>query len=337
MEKDLKGVADGPSRSKVIRLSEPAPAGLSGAVCALGVFDGVHLGHRRIISDCVARARDLGAPSAVITFDRDPEEVLGRGSPRKLISNSDRIDMLSSLGADVIAVVDFDDRLAHMQPSEFISLLVSGGVPAEIIVGNDFRFGHRASGTVVDLTNGLAVHGCSVSSEDLLSVGGHPVTATRIRNLIESCSIEEANALLGRMHFIRSEVLRGRQMGRKLGFPTANLEAGEGDVGIGGGVYLGYVWVDGRWMRSCISVGVPKTFGDIPPTIEAHIVDFDDDIYGETVTACFARYLQPMEKFSGPQELSARIETYKERASRLPEVPEKPFPTANIATKGTSQ
>ncbi len=313
-------------KSRLVQVSASDSFGVSevaGAICALGVFDGVHLGHRKIISDCVARSHELGAPSAIVTFGIDPEELFCKGRPRKLLSNNDRIEMLRHLGADMVVVLDFDEGFSKLSPEEFVSgLSADGHAPAEVIVGCDFRFGYRAAGDVGVLGRELGRDGCVVTPEDLLSVDGAPVTATRIRDLIESCDIEVANALMGRMHFIRSEVVMGRQVGRTLGFPTANLVPTENHVGLGGGVYIGYVLVRGRWYRACISVGVPKTFGDIPPTIEAHLVDFDDDIYGEQVVACFSRYLQPMERFNSPEELVERIQSYKEAAQMQPVSPQ---------------
>ncbi len=304
---------------------------ISGAVCALGVFDGVHKGHQKIISDCIASAQKIGCKSAVITFDLDPEELFYKGNPRKLMSNQDRLATLASLGADYVIVMRFDESFAKMTPKEFTSMLSLGGnAPAELLVGTDFRFGYQASGDVDTLERELASGSCEVCPKDLLCIDGSPITATRIRDLIESCDIKQANMLLGRMHYFVSEVVMGRQVGRTLGFPTANLVLPDNQIRLGEGVYLGYVLVDGQWHRSCISVGVPKTFGDLPPTVEAHIIDFDEDIYEQKVAVCFAEYLQPMEKFNSVEELSAKIASYREAATQLPACPAQPFPLVEL-------
>ena len=312
--------------TKVIYGGE-SEGGLGEVACALGVFDGVHCGHRKLIGDCIARAGELGIRSLVLTFDRDPEEVLTTRSARKLLSNADRLAMLASLGVDYVLVQRFDEAFAHMAPEEFVQrTMLSEMDPRAVFVGSDFRFGHKASGDVALLARELGASGCEVVGEDLVCDSGDPITATRIRGLVETGGLDEANALLGRMHFVRADVRLGRQVGRTLGFPTANLVPCDDYVSLADGVYAGYVQAKGEWHRASISVGVPKTFGDIAWTIEAHLIDFDADIYDERVVACFARYLRPMVKFGSPDELVAQIARDTEAAAALPLPPEGGFP-----------
>jgi len=286
-------------------LSGDVATDLGDVTCALGVFDGVHEGHRKVIGDCVARAREIGAKSLVLTFDRDPEEVLfPERSARKILSNEDRIALLEDLGADYVLVRTFDKEFSRVAPRDFVeTVLLSNMTPRAVFVGNDFHFGHRAAGNVRLLREMLADSGCEVVGEDLVCESGEPVSATRIRFLIENGGLGEANEMLGRMHYVRADVRLGRQVGRTLGYPTANLVPCHDYVTLCDGVYAGYVFAKGAWHRASISVGVPKTFGDIAWTIEAHLIDFDDDIYDERVVACFATYLRPMIKFSSPDEL----------------------------------
>ncbi|MGI6221179.1 MAG: riboflavin biosynthesis protein RibF [Coriobacteriales bacterium] len=291
------------------------------SVCALGVFDGVHAGHRTIISDCIEKARETGANSVILTFDVDPVEVLSPDkSARKLLSNDDRIEMLRTLGADVVAIQHFDHEFARMHPLVYIQEAITKFMtPKCIFVGKDFRFGHKAAGDLTLLKRELYEFGCAVVGEELYCELGAPVTATRIRNLIEEGALDSANELLGRPHFFRATVAHGREVGRTLGFPTANLVAEHDYVKMCDGVYAGYVEVDGTWHRASISVGVPKTFGDIAWTTEAHIIDFDADIYDAHVRAAFARYLRPMVKFDSPAELMAQIARDTQTAADLPD------------------
>ncbi len=303
-----------------------------GAVCALGVFDGVHLGHQKLINDCIEMAKKQGVPSVIFTFDIDPEEIFNNINPRKLVTNFQRIMMLSELGADFVVVQTFDQDFSKLSPEEFVETTLSKIEPTEIFVGCDFRYGYKASGDVGLLKSELAQKSCGVCAEDLLLASdGIAITASRIRDYLELGKVEIAAEMLGRMHFITSEVLRGRQVGRTLGYPTANLQFAKNALKICDGVYAGYVYVDDMWHRAAISVGVPKTFGDVASTVEAHIIDFDKDIYGQVVTACFAKYLRPMVRFSSTDELVAQIAKDDAASADLPDSPVMPFPSIKIA------
>ena len=290
------------------------------SMCALGVFDGVHAGHRTIIADCIKRAHETGAKAVILTFDVDPLEVLRPDiSARKLLSNDDRIEMLRTLGADVVAIQRFDLEFSRMHPLVYIQESITKFMtPKCIFVGKDFRFGHKAAGDVPLLKKELYEFGCAVVGEELYCELGAPVTTTRIRNLIEEGALDNANELLGRNHSFRATVAHGREVGRTLGFPTANLVAEHDYVKMCDGVYAGYLEVEGVWHRASISVGVPKTFGDIAWTTEAHIIDFDEDIYDAHVRVAFARYLRPMVKFDSLGELTAQIARDTQAAADLP-------------------
>ena len=300
----------------------PEDGNLGAVVCAMGVFDGVHIGHRRLISDCIEAAREKGCKSAIITFDIDPTELFAKDSPRKLMTDDDRIALLATLGADYVVVDAFTKAYSQLSPESYIErVLLSELEPAALFVGSDFRFGHMAAGTVETLRAILEPRGCEVVAHELLECDGEVVTASRIRDLVQSGSIELVNELLGRTHFMHAIVVEGRKEGRKLGFPTANLVPVIDYAKMADGVYAGYVRVEGEWFKSAISVGVPKTFGDIEWTIEANILDFDRDIYGLQVDACFSRFLRPMQAFNGLDELIAAIRNNVAQTAELPPHP----------------
>ncbi len=311
----------GANASRLVIASDRMPS-LGPVACAIGVFDGVHLGHAKLVSDCIRFARSRGVHSAVVTFDIDPEELLDSRSPRKLMSNRDRVAALARLGCDFVVVQRFDEELASVQPGDFLNKLLAGVDLAGVFVGSNFRFGRGASGDVDLLCRELMSHGCLVEAEDLLCAEGLPVASTRIRDLVESGDAEGAARLLGRPFFMRATVTEGRHVGRTLGFPTANLVPEARYASPGGGVYAGHVLVDGEWFRASISVGAPKTFGDdMQPTIEAHLIDFDRYIYGEHVVAAFERYLRPMTKFGSVDELVAAITSYTQMAAEQEATP----------------
>ncbi len=316
---DQKLFSEEHSVSQVIYLDDDEIAPIKNISCAIGVFDGVHLGHKTLIADCIKFAKTQGISSAIVTFEPDPTELLESKSPRKLMSNFDRIAALSRLGADYVIVQKFDQNFASETPQDYIENLFSNLTPVGIFVGQNFRFGYKATGNPALLKQKLERRGCKVMTSKLYSQDGYPVSSTRIRDLIENAKIEKANALLDRPFYIRACVCRGRQVGRTLGFPTANLELDHPYVNLAGGVYAGHVLTKGVWHRASISVGAPKTFGeDIAPTIEAHLIDFDEDIYDEHVVACFNKYLRPMTKFSSIDELICAIESYTQMASKQP-------------------
>ena len=306
--------------SKII-YTDQVEGGIGAAVCALGVFDGVHIGHRRLIADCLAQAAELGVSSAVMTFDVDPEEVFSHGPARKLLSNEDRIAMLAGLGADYVLVQRFDETFARVDAHDFVrQTMCSCMDPAGIYVGANFHFGCGAKGDVELLRHEFRNSRCIVTGENLLEYDGAPVTATRIRDQLEAGELASANEMLGRMHGFRGLVVHGRQVGRTLGYPTANLVPTSDYVKLADGVYAAYTRVHGTWFRTSVSVGIPKTFGDIASTIEAHLIDFDEDIYDETVEICFAKRLRPMVKFDSPDALVAQIAADTEAAAALPQL-----------------
>jgi riboflavin kinase/FMN adenylyltransferase len=295
-------------KAKVVALDEGL--GLGEFVCAIGVFDGVHRGHQFIIGEAVRQADELGIPSVVITFDRDPDELFcPPEQQRKLLSNADRIDRLAHCGTDKVLVIPFDATFAVQTPFDFLNATVAAqGAPRGIHVGADFRFGLKATGTVDDLRSWGASRGCETFASTLLSDEGLPVTSTRIRNALEAGELAVANRLLTRPHYLRAQVVSGCSRGRKLGFATANLSLKQQLVRPADGVYAGLVpWGERRY-KAAISVGVPATFEGTPATIEAHLLDFEGDLYGSELEVFFLEYLRPMRAFSSVEELKSAVQ-----------------------------
>ncbi|WP_165173011.1 riboflavin biosynthesis protein RibF [Adlercreutzia sp. ZJ242] len=282
----------------------------AGASCAFGVFDGVHAGHRFIIGEAVRKARELGARAVVVTFDRDPDEVFAAGELRKLMSNEQRLQALCELeGVDDVVALAFTRDFAALEPEAFLERAFGGThVPAALFVGRDFRFGARASGDVGVLERWGARHGMLVAPHDLLELDGAPVTATRIRGLLQEGAVGQAARLLGAPYRMAGVVQPGRGEGRDMGFRTANLHVPDELRALGDGVYAAYAHVGGMRYKAAVSVGVSPTFeGKALANVEAHILDFSGDLYGDVVELEFMSWLRPMMTFATLEDLISTV------------------------------
>ncbi|PRY02614.1 bifunctional riboflavin kinase/FAD synthetase [Allonocardiopsis opalescens] len=293
------------------------PEDLERSVVAVGVFDGVHRGHRSIVELAVRRARELGAPSVVLTFDPHPGEVLRPGGhPALLTTLRRRIDLLAGLGVDAAVLVPFTGDLAALEPGAFVrDALVERLHAATVVVGKDFRFGRGASGDVETLRElGEALGFATVAAD--LDADGVPTSSSRIRALVAEGAVAEAAALLGRPHRVEGVVVRGAQRGRLLGFPTANLDTPPYTAVPADGVYAGWMHCPAypepgeaaaSW-PAAISVGTNPTFAGEERTVEAYALDETDlDLYGCHVAVDFAERIRPMLRFDSVDELIAEM------------------------------
>ena len=278
---------------------------LKNASCAFGVFDGVHLGHRFIIGKASSEARRREESCVIITFAEDPDETFRPDSLKKLMSNQHRLRVLDSLGANYVLVLPATKGFFALSPKEFMDRVFGNNAPASLHVGKDFRFGAHAQGRVSALKEWGAPHDMSVCGYDLLQLEGAPVTATRIRSLLASCDIAQANRLLGSRFALEGIVETGRGQGRNMGFRTANVTIPASHYSLGEGVYGAYAVTEAsRRFKAAVSVGGAPTFGSAAhANIEAHILDFDQDIYGQNLRLEFAAFLRPMIVFSSTEEL----------------------------------
>ncbi len=280
------------------------------AIVALGVFDGVHIGHRALIADTVEHARRTGVSSAVLTFDRDPDQVVTpeRAAPQ-LLSLEDKVDLIAATGVDIVLVVPFCVRLAATTPERFLDLVVMQAfAPEAIVVGRDFRFGRHASGTVETLRTYGYEHGFRTIAHDLVTVDGEPVTSTRIRALITEGDVATAARLLGRLHRVGGRVVHGRGQGeRVLGIPTANIIPRAHSALPADGVYAGRARIGDESYHAGISVGDPPTFPEAHHALEAHLLGFAGDLYATGITLEFIARLRAHERFDTPEALAAVI------------------------------
>lgn len=272
--------------------------------CAFGVFDGVHRGHQYLLDCAQETARAHGGLSIALTFDIDPDEVFDPDGIKKLMSNEARIATLARTGVDAVAVLPFTREFASLSPKEFLATTFNGHAPAFLHVGLDFRFGARAAGSVTDLGEWGARSGTHINAHNLQIDEGEPITATRIRKVLAQHDLAEARRLLGHGYFILERIQPGRGDGANMGFATANIVVPPNRRALADGVYSAYAYVDGKKYRAAVSVGVSPVFADkTNATCEAHILDFDGDIYGETIEIEFMEFLRPMIKFDTTDEL----------------------------------
>ncbi len=280
---------------------------LRGTSCAFGVFDGLHTGHRYLIDSAKATAPE-GSRCIVMTFDIDPDEVFHPDRLKKLMRNEDRLRALEASGADDVVVLPFAPGLYSKTPEDFLAFAFSAGAPAHMHVGEDFRFGARAAGTVETLEAWGKACGCEIHAHHLVSADGKPITATRIRLLLADCNVREAARLLGHPYALRETVHRGRGDGAGFGFATANLVVKPHDRVLGEGVYAAYALIEGTRFKAAVSVGVSPTFeAQSTANMEAHILDFEGDLVDQDITLEFVEYLRPMMKFDSTEELVATV------------------------------
>lgn len=273
-------------------------------VVTIGVFDGVHRGHREVIVHTVERAADAGLAAAVLTFDPNPLEVLRpEQAPTRLCSVQRRSDLISALGVDEVRVLSFTEDLSHMSPQDFIDEILINSLGARaVVVGEGFRFGHRAAGS----TQTLREAGLQVVEYDLVG-DGQPVSSTRIRAAVAQGDVRAAAQMLGRLPEVEGVVVAGHKRGREMGYPTANVQHHGLAAVPADGVYAGLTLVDGIEYPSAISIGTNPTFEGHQRTLESFLLDTDQDLYGAHVRVTFVERLRPMLTFDGVEALVTQM------------------------------
>jgi riboflavin kinase/FMN adenylyltransferase len=293
---------------------------MRGVVVALGNFDGAHVGHQAVLRRAVEEGRRRGVKVVAATFDPHPRAVLAPGSQPKLLTTLElRREVLLRYGADEVWEIRFDEELSKKGPEEFVKDVLVGEIGAEVVVvGENFRFGHKAAGDAGDLERlmrrlGGEAYAVPVRSED----GKSGISSTRIRALIARGEVEEAAKLLGRPYVLRGEVVVGDRRGRSIGFPTANVLPDPDMVVPCRGVYAGFVRVGKDIYAACTNVGVAPTFERREDRVEAYLLDFEGDLYGRVVDVSFVRRIRPERRFSGVDELKEQIARDVEEARRI--------------------
>lgn len=295
---------------KVIHSAKDLAANGRKVCVAIGVFDGMHLGHQQIIRQTINDARPHEAIALIVTFDQHPNAIVAPGKlPPLIYSLPQKLRTIESLGADALLMLRFDKAFSEQTGEQFIrSLARDLGKIQSICVGADFVFGHKRSGNVALLkTLGVELN-FAVQGIAAVSLDGQPVSSTRIREAIRIGDFDAASQMLGRAYALSAKVVEGDKLGHKLGFPTANLDT-TGFVLPPNGVYAAHGTVRGRTHRAVLNIGHRPTVNQPTPQlrVEVHLLDFSGELYGEEMEVTFVAKLRDERKFASLDDLKTQI------------------------------
>jgi riboflavin kinase/FMN adenylyltransferase len=297
----------------VLRGNETAPEGARGAVAAIGNFDGVHRGHRAVIAETAAVARQRAAPLGIITFEPHPRQFMRPGDPPfRLTPFASKARLLAGLGVERLYALDFNEALRSFSPEDFVGEMLHRRLGlAHVVVGEDFTFGRARTGGLDLLRQEAARHSIGLSAIGALTDGGAKISSSSVRDHLRGGRPREAAALLGHDWEIEGEVVKGDQRGRLLGFPTANVAIPDGSLEPRLGVYaIRAAFADAAepvWIDGVANIGMRPTFGKDRVSLEAHLFGFAEDIYGRALRIAFIDFVRPEQKFNGLDALKAQI------------------------------
>ena len=277
---------------------------------ALGTFDGVHTGHQAVIKTLVETCKAENCKSVVMTFKNHPRDLTATSSQvLKLVPIEEKEHQIKALGVDYLILLEFNDEIMSMSPETFVKeVLIDSLAVRYVAVGFDYRFGKGAEGDTNLLRKLAPDYGYELIEVEAVKLGGRKVSSTEIRELIKKGYVSDVIHLLGRAFAVKGEVIHGKQMGRKLGYPTANLKLNTQMTMIKPGVYVSQTYYDQKVYRSLTSVGFNPTFNQQELNIETYLFDFDGDLYGQILTVEFLDHIRAEEKFDSLEDLIHRID-----------------------------
>jgi riboflavin kinase / FMN adenylyltransferase len=287
-------------------------------VVALGNFDGVHLGHQAILNAAIGRARRIGGSAFALTFDPLPAKILSpANAPVLLMTPEDKVELLRRSGIDGVIVVEFTREFSEVTPRAFAVDYLLGRIGARaVVVGHSVSFGHKRQGNAAVMAELGRELGFEIEVVGPVRINGMEVSSTKVRETIAAGDMKAAAALLGRPHFAAGPVVHGRERGRKIGFPTANIQSRTECLPPDGVYATRLVLADGSY-PSITNIGMRPTFGEPERTIEAHVFDFDRDLYGQDVRLEWVERIRAERKFNSAQELGAQIASDLKRAKEI--------------------
>lgn len=302
-------------------LRELAPLLRLGSVVSWGNFDGVHLGHQALLKELAARAHSMNLPAAVITFDPHPAIFFNGGSaPHSITDTADKLALLGQLGVDYTLLLPFNAEFARQTPEEFVKDILHDGLNAKaVMLGYDVGFGKNRQGGIGRLAELGAEYGFTAEKTPptVDPASGAPISSTGIREAIKEGDVDRAARLLGRVHSVHSLVEHGAGRGNSLlGFPTANIDPGPLLLPPHG-VYACLVKCGGDFHSAAVNLGFNPSFNGARPSLEAHILDFDGNLYGKEIRLYFLRFLRAEKKFGSIDELTAQISLDVEAAAGI--------------------
>ena len=278
-------------------------------VIALGYFDSVHLGHKRVIERARLKAEELGAKTVVFTFKGNLKAELYGENQKTVFTPEERERFIKDLGVDEIFFAPVDIDFLSMAKLAFLNMLNRKYNIACYVTGSDYRFGRFGKGSAADITRYAKEKGQDYIIVETLNFGEEKISTTAIKKLLSSGEIKKANQLLGRAYSITGTVFEDRKVGKKLGFPTMNIKIEKDKHRLKDGVYAGKVCIDGVEYSAIINYGARPTFDLSEKLIEAHAIDFSGDLYGKTVTIKFTAFMRDIKKFTDTEELSSQLQS----------------------------
>jgi len=283
------------------------------SIVAIGNFDGVHLGHQKILQLLAKKAKKYALPSLVLTFSPHPEKILGEKRIKMIQTLDQRVREIKKFDIEAVLIVPFDEKFSSLSGQDFIQKIVANTLKAKVvIVGENFRFGKNRGGDI-SLLNRLASRlNFRVHSIPPVIKEGMIVSSSLIRNFLQEGKIEKANVLLQRYYEIEGKVIKGKSRGKALGFPTANIES-ENEI-VPPGVFITTAWIESKTFRALTNVGNRPTFGQQETIIESYIINLNKNLYGEKIRINFIKKIRGEMKFKTPDELSKQIEKDLEKA-----------------------
>ncbi len=282
---------------------------------ALGSFDGIHLGHMSLVNRTVALAKENNAKSMICTFKNHPLSVINKEiCPKLIMDNDTKINLLENTGIDIVNLVNFNKDFMKITPEEFIKNMVKFYNAKGIVVGFNYRFGYKNLGDVEMLKTYSTILGYKLYVCEAVSINHEIVSSSKIRHLIAEGNITKANELLGRPHTISGKVIKGKQFGRTIGFPTVNLNYNKEYILPKGGVYYTLAEYDNNFYRAITNIGYNPTVEGGKLSVETHILNFDKKIYNEIVKIYFINRIRDEVKFNAIDELKKQLLKDKEYA-----------------------
>ena len=282
---------------------------LDSSSLALGFFDGVHTGHQKVIRNAVNKAKELNLTSVVVTFLRHPKIVLSKTSPGMISSLDERLKLFENSGVNTVLLLDFNEELAKMTAKQYMEqILIKCLNPKNITIGYNHRFGGDQMGNSHFLREYGEKYGFEVDVVSPVRIGSHVVSSSAIRKFILNGDVASAEKFLGRTFTIKGEVIHGQHLGRKLGFPTANLNLPEELIIPANGVYKGLAEIESKLYYAVINVGKRPTVDNLEKDlVEVHVLEFNKDIYGQNIQVSFLQKIREEKKFDSLEDLKSQI------------------------------
>ena len=281
-------------------------------ILTIGMFDGVHAGHRAILRELEQAKKSLNGESVLLTFWPHPRIFFGKTEGFKMLTTmEEKLELLEQIGLDVCLVLPFSSEFAQLSPENYISQIIHRGIGAKkVVIGYDHKYGHNGSGSFELMQNYGKRMGFEVEQVSALTIDEKEISSTKIRNSIAQGNIETANKFLSYQYFINGNVIAGSQIGRTIGFPTANVQVNSSYKEIPAkGVYSGTVKVDNIDYQAVINIGNNPTINtDLPLSVEVHLLDCTQDIYGKNIRIAFAKKLRDEQQFASLTELQNAIQ-----------------------------